>query len=448
VAREIGPRRALIPTAQAVEALRGKGFRDYPKAVLHGSTGNFNIYYSPPLGTIGQQIANAMLGVCERDYSRISQVFGGITPAGLPFNIILAHLPQAGAYHYGHAATTLYCDIRTTPSVTPVFSSFLAYAQLVEVFETAHNRGWDSSTSHGEGLSRVLATARYPRQIMGFVTAAAWLNHGRPDFVNRTDRTDINPVSTGCAALFLNYLRYQLNYRWRDIVAVGGPTLSVTYLRLTGDPGNPFPAFAALLAGKFPVGQRAVLSRDNPFPIQAARPRRARRVGQETEGSGPVEVPPQAAEAPEEFFEGQIDIVAIPSGKPATAFPGDAALTGAEEADGAIADVFAEVEEEIEEVPVPEPDTDWSPGFSAESSEFPSPDSPAPDTEVSGDDLTPEVPERTSGRFIGNKNTRIYHPATSANLPAEENRVYFDSATEAIESGFRPAWGKRTSPES
>jgi hypothetical protein len=398
-----------------MESLRRKGFRDYPNAVLHGSTDKFNVYYSPPLGTVGQQIADAMLGVCERDYNRVSRIFGGITPAGLPFNIILAHLPQAGAYHYGHAATTLYCDVKTVPSVIPAFSSFLAYAQLVEVFETAQNRGWDSGASHGEGLSRVLAAARYPRQVPGFDTAAAWLNHGRPDFVNRTDRTDSNPVSIGCAALFLNYLRYQLNYRWRDIVAADGPNLSVTYLRLTGDPGNPFPTFAALLAGKFPVRQPAVLSTDNPFPVQAAGPRRARRAGQKIAESGEGKVPPQTAEAAGEVPEDQV---------------------AAGDADEPIGNAWVEVEEEVEDVPEPEPDLEWPL------------ESPASDIEVIGDDLTPEVPERTSGNFIGNKNTHIYHPATSSNLPSEENRVYFDSATEAIESGFRPAWGRRSSADS
>jgi Metal binding domain of Ada len=415
VTREIGSRRVLIPTSQAVEALQRKGFRDYPKAVLHGSTGKFNVYYSPPLGTVGQQIADAMLSACERDYSRVSRIFGGTIPAGLPFNIILARMPQAGAYHYGHAATTLYCDVRTEPAVIPAFSSFLAFTQLVEVFETAQNRGWDSGASHGEGLSRVLAAARYPKQILGFDTAAAWLNHGRLDFVNRTDRTDSNPVSIGCAALFLNYLRYQLNYRWRDIVAAGGPNLSVTYQRLTGDPGNPFPAFAALLAGKFPARQPAVLSADNPFPIQVSRPRRARRASQEIAESEQVTVSPEAAEAPGEVSEDHVD---------------------AEYADEPIDDAFVEVAEEVEDVPGPEPDLEWPLK------------SPAPDTEVIGDDPTPEAPERTSGSFIGNKNTRIFHPATSANLPSEENRVYFDSAAEAIESGFRPAWGRRAGSDS
>ena len=41
---------------------------------------------------------------------------------------------------------------------------------------------------------------------------AAWLDSDRPDFVSRTDPSDNNFVSTGCATLFLNYLRHQLGF--------------------------------------------------------------------------------------------------------------------------------------------------------------------------------------------------------------------------------------------
>ena len=47
--------------------------------------------------------------------------------------------------------------------------------------------------------------------------------------------------------------------------------------------------------------------------------------------------------------------------------------------------------------------------------------------------------ERTDGAFVGNKKTRVYHPAGSNHLPAEENRVYFDSEEEAAAAGFRPS---------
>jgi hypothetical protein len=54
-------------------------------------------------------------------------------------------------------------------------------------------------------------------------------------------------------------------------------------------------------------------------------------------------------------------------------------------------------------------------------------------------DRTAEVLERTSGNFIGNKKTRVFHAASAGNLPGEENRVYFESEEEAVAAGFRPA---------
>lgn len=72
------------------------------------------------------------------------------------------------------------------------------------------------------------------------------------------------------------------------------------------------------------------------------------------------------------------------------------------------------------------------------------PDAPDEDVQTTGMEQAPqidreEVLERTSGAFIGNKSTRVFHAADANNLPAEDNRVYFDSEDEALAAGFRPA---------
>ena len=124
---------------------------------------------------------------------------------------------------------------------------------LVEVFEGTQSAGWDCSASNGEGLSRVLATQQYRSgEITRFVTGATWLDSDRPDFVNNTDLTDFNPVSIGCAVLFLNYLHDQLGHGWESIVQAAGTTLRQTYQTLTGNTDDPFPEFAALLQQMFP----------------------------------------------------------------------------------------------------------------------------------------------------------------------------------------------------
>jgi hypothetical protein len=164
----------------------------------------------------------------------------------------------------------LYCDGDTSASPDIDHTRMLVVAEEVEVFEAAQNRGWDCGASNGEGLSRVLATELYPAELDGFATAAAWLDSSdRPDWVSKTDPTDQNAVSTGCAVLFLNYLRYQLNFSWPQIVAAAGSTLEQTYEALTGKTGG-FAPFKALLDQRFPPGRPSGLTKDNPFPISSA----------------------------------------------------------------------------------------------------------------------------------------------------------------------------------
>jgi hypothetical protein len=256
------PRAAVSPI--------GRG--DFPNAVLQGSTANFIVYYDPPLGASGQTIAKGVLASCEADYSKIKSIFGGITPPNLPFNVIIASLPNGGAYHYGCSAVDIYCDVTLTPAVDPKFTEFLNMAEVVEVFEAAQGAGWNCAASNGEGLSRVLATLLYPSELGGFTTAADWLDGTRPDFVNNTDPTDRNSISNGCSVLFLNYLQTQLGHSWNDIVKGAGSTLTKTYAAVTADNKDPFPAFKALLASKFPPGTSSGLTTDNPWPIKGNAP--------------------------------------------------------------------------------------------------------------------------------------------------------------------------------
>ncbi|HEX6796284.1 MAG TPA: Ada metal-binding domain-containing protein [Ktedonobacterales bacterium] len=45
----------------------------------------------------------------------------------------------------------------------------------------------------------------------------------------------------------------------------------------------------------------------------------------------------------------------------------------------------------------------------------------------------------TGGRYVGNLNTGIYHEATDADLPNEENRAYFATPEDAEAAGYRAA---------
>jgi GT2 family glycosyltransferase len=258
----------------------GSGGFDYP-VTRFGSTEHFNVYYQTVLGAAGQRIADGVLRTCERDYCQLADWFGGITPPGLPFNLILVGLSPGrdgtgGAYHHTCAAVDLYEDVRTTPYLDVDLTRMLVVAELVEVFEAAQGQGWDCGASHGEGLSRVLATALYPGELSGYATAAHWLDSAeRPDYVNRTAPTDRDPVSNGCAVLFLNWLHDGLGLDWDQIVQAAAPTLAQTCTRLTGR-ADGWMRFRAAIVDLFPPGSPSGLATDNPFQF-APLPLTARR---------------------------------------------------------------------------------------------------------------------------------------------------------------------------
>ncbi|GAC1543853.1 MAG: hypothetical protein NVS2B17_24180 [Candidatus Velthaea sp.] len=240
---------------------------DYPATTLRGSTAHFNVYYdSASLPVNGPIIADAVLASCEWEYAMLQSFFDGITPGGLPFNIIIA-AGIGGAYHYGCSGVDLYCDGSTAATPDVNHTRMLVIAEEVEVFSAAQAAGWNCAASNGEGLSRVLATQLYPAELGGFESASSWLNApGRPDFVNVTDATDRNYVSTGCATLFLNFLRHQLQFSWEEITRAAAGTLAQTYTKLTGRTDG-FTRFKALVQAYYPEGTAVFPASDNLFPL-------------------------------------------------------------------------------------------------------------------------------------------------------------------------------------
>ena len=231
-------------------------------ANLQGRTAHFEVYADPALGADGATDAQGVLAKCENDYATVNGYFGGIG-AG-PFRVVL-YANTGGAYHLSCAATDLFCDAKTGPA-NPDLSEFLNIAEFVEVFEAVQNAGWDCGASNGEGLSRVLATDAYPQQLDGFATAGAWLDSPRKNFVDHTLNSDTDFTANGCSVLFLNWLRFQLDYSWTQIVEAAAATLAQTYTKLTGKKDG-FKQFESLINQHFPKGQPSGLTTDNPFPI-------------------------------------------------------------------------------------------------------------------------------------------------------------------------------------
>jgi hypothetical protein len=226
-----------------------------------GSTEHFEISFDDSLGAEGMNLANAMLMTCERDYTRLKEYFG-TDPDDLPF--VVQVIPGGGgAFHSGTAVS-----VHDFPGTSDDLGRLLLLAEVDESFMEAQDAGWNDASSNGEGLSRVLATEPYPDSLDIFVSSPSWLNNGRPDWVTKTEPTDGNYVSTGCAVLFLYFLRFQLGYSWKQIVQAGGATLAETYKNLTGR-DNGLQRFEELIQRRFPQVPTADLFQDNPFPLQS-----------------------------------------------------------------------------------------------------------------------------------------------------------------------------------
>jgi len=104
--------------------------------------------------------------------------------------------------------------------------------------------------STGEALSRWCAADVSGNALADFASAPTWAQRGMPDYVTKTDTTDVNPVSTGCGMAFLSWLQHlgsPLNRIAPAMVALGtAGTLSQLYAKLMSDgQSNAWPKFQA-----------------------------------------------------------------------------------------------------------------------------------------------------------------------------------------------------------
>jgi hypothetical protein len=269
---EMTKKHAAVPAATARHSvLIGPGgtmpiIRPPPAVyTLAGSTANFDVAYDNNSG--GQALADAILGSCEQDLSQLRSFFGGVSTGRFSVFIDAGTPGQPGtpgAWHVTCADTDIHCVVDY--AVDGDLANFLNCAEVDEVLMAVQAKGWNCGGSAGEGLSRVLATELHPASLGQFATASRWLNSARQDWVTQTEGTDRDHVSTGCATLFINYLRHQLHFSLAQIVQAAGTTLQQTYERLTGST-DAFGPFASLLEAAFPPGVTVDLPNDNPFPL-------------------------------------------------------------------------------------------------------------------------------------------------------------------------------------
>jgi len=211
-------------------------------------SGQVAVYVDPSLGAPALQNAKDLVSDADRVVKANNAFFQ--SPGGAVNVIIFALDGQTdGSGGADHNA----CNY-TSGGAIEVCASFGHSARVSALFEAELSEcsmgGNLCGVSTGEALSRWCAAAVSGNALADFATAPTWAQQGMPDYVNRTDNTDQNAVSTGCGMAFLSWLQHlgsTLNKIAPAMVALGtAGTLAQLYARLTSDAqSNAWPKFQA-----------------------------------------------------------------------------------------------------------------------------------------------------------------------------------------------------------
>jgi hypothetical protein len=225
-------------------------------------TGRVTVYVDASLGQPALQNAQDLMNDADRVVAANDAVFG---TTGGPVSVIVFAMDgntdgTGGADHMG-------CDY-TTGAAIEVCASFGNSARVSALFEAELSEcsmgGNLCGLSTGEALSRWCAAEIGDNALSDFATAPTWAE-SRKNFVDRTDPTDGNAISTGCGMAFLSWLisqGYALNSIAPAMVSLGDSgTLAQLYAKLTGDAGsNAWPKFTTAV-NALPDG----VTSDDPF---------------------------------------------------------------------------------------------------------------------------------------------------------------------------------------
>jgi hypothetical protein len=163
------------------------------------------IYVDSSLGAPALQNAKDLLADADRVVGANDAIFGA--PGG-PVNVIIFALDgrtdgSGGADHNS-------CDY-TNGGDIEVCASYGNGARVSALFEAELSEcsmgGNLCGQNTGEALSRWCAAAVSNNALADFATAPQWAHSGMPDYVNKTDNTDQNAISTGCGMAFLSWVQ-------------------------------------------------------------------------------------------------------------------------------------------------------------------------------------------------------------------------------------------------
>lgn len=211
-------------------------------------SGQVVVYVDPSLGAAALQNAQDLVADADRVVSANNAFFG---TAGQPVSVIIFALD--GSTDGTGGADHMACDY-VDGSAIEVCASFGNSARVSALFEAELSEcsmgGNLCGVSTGEALSRWCAATVGNNALADFATAPTWAQQGMPDYVNVTDNTDQNAVSTGCGMAFISWLKslgYGLDQVAPQLVAPGaGGTFAQLYANLASQPPEAaWPTFSA-----------------------------------------------------------------------------------------------------------------------------------------------------------------------------------------------------------
>jgi hypothetical protein len=238
-------------------------FNGQSQFVGSSASGRLNVFVDTTLGSPALQNAHDLVHDGDRVANANDAIFG--TTGGAVSVIVFA---LGGMTDGTGGADHMGCDY-STGSAIEVCASFGNSARVSALFEAELSEcsmgGNLCGVSTGEALSRWCASMTSNNALSDFATAPGWARDGTPDFVDRTDPTDLNLDSTGCGMAFISWLMGQgvsLSTIAQGLVSLGETgTFAQLYASLTSKAASDaWPAFAAAVQ-KLP---NAVTS-DDPF---------------------------------------------------------------------------------------------------------------------------------------------------------------------------------------
>jgi len=206
------------------------------------------VYVDPSLGAPGLQNAKDLLADADRVVSANNAIFG---VPGDPVSVIVFAL---GGQTDGTGGADHDACNYTNGGAIEVCASYGNAARESALFEAELSEcsmgGNLCGQNTGEALSRWCAAIVGNNALADFATAPTWAQQGMPDFVNKTDNTDQNAISTGCGMAFLSWLQslgFPLNKIAPSMVKLGtSATLAQLYAVLTSAPqSEAWPKFLA-----------------------------------------------------------------------------------------------------------------------------------------------------------------------------------------------------------